>query len=190
LSPDKALKAWGLGIQSAYLMGGVIVAAVLWKLFANKAPSARSIPPPVGGSKPEDPTYPTNQSEPEGIVSGNLQIAVTAQIISPPKDGEVGRRWLHSTFPVEIELASSSMHANLVDLEVVCDFYEFAGAERLGIRSALGSFDVMPGQVRRVSAQIDSGNFNQLSWEFGQALCIARVLVNGDLAQETSFNVT
>jgi hypothetical protein len=187
---DKALKAWGLGIQTAYVAAGIIGAVVLWKLFGKKATTTRALPPPVGGSSPEDPAAPSNRSDPEGIVSGNLQVAVTAQIISPPKDGEVSRRWLGSTFPVEIELASSSMHANLIDLEVVCDFYEFAGAERLGIRSALGNFDVAPGQVRRVSAQIDSGNFNQLSFEFGQALCIARVLVNGDLAQETSFNVS
>jgi len=191
---EKLLRGIEIGTKAGYLVLAGFVVWVLWRMLAPKKKEGTieeivPILPPVRPATSGDASAPTNEAEPQGIVGGFLLSGVTAQIIDPAKGARVYRGALSSNFPATIEVSNVTRQAQDVQIEVVIDYYEFAGGERLGQRTRFPVRTVRPDSIDRFEVQIDSGNFNSLTFEFGQANAVARVFTNGKITQSTSFEV-
>jgi hypothetical protein len=192
-SSEKVIRGVEAGTKAGYL---VLIAAGIYLLWSFIGPKGavkkvttvpKTIPPAGGGAEAGAPPEATDESQ--GIMAGGLAQGVTGQIIVPPKDGQVERGAFSSTFSATLELVNLKAVAESVFVEVVCDFYELTGGDRLGIRTTLGTQRLDARQVRRIDIEIETDNVNQLSFEFGQANAIVRLYINGQLAQTTSFYV-
>lgn len=194
MNTTKALRGLEAGTRAGWLVVAGVAVFILWRLFGPKKKEGSieevvPILPPIRPAQAGDAPEPTNTAEPQGIVAGSLLTAVVAQIIDPPQGGRADRRLLSSTFPATIEISNVTRSAQSVQVEVVIDFYEFAGGERIGVRTRFPSRSVAGGHVERLEVQLESDNVNNLAYEFGQANAVAKVYTNGKLTQATSFEV-
>jgi hypothetical protein len=192
--PDRLLRGVEVGTKAGYLALAALGVYILWKVLGPKkregdieeiVPVLPSIGPAGSGDAPE----PGNAAPPEGIVGGSLLSGVTAQIIAPAEGSRVYRGVLSSKFDATIEVVNVTREPQAVQVEVVADYYEFTGGERLRQRTRFPMRTVPGDTVQRFEVEIDSGNFNGLAAEFGQANAVALVYVNGKVTQSTSFEV-
>ncbi len=194
LSSTKALRGLELGTRAGYLVLAGFGVFLLWRIFGPKKTQGSiqevvPILPPIGPAGAGDAPEPRNTAPPQGIAGGSLLSGVTAAIIDPSKDGRADRRALSSNFPATIEVVNVTRDVQSVQVEIVADFYEFAGGERRGIRTRFPARMVPGDHVERFEVLVDSGNFNGLTFEFGQATAVVQVYTNGVLTQSTSFEV-
>jgi hypothetical protein len=190
----KLLRGLEAGTRAGWLVVAGVGVLLLWRLFGPKRSTGAieevvEVPDPVGPAGAGDAPEPRNQAEPQGVVGGSLMSGITAQIVDPAQGGKVYRRAFSSSFPATIEVVSVMREAHGIQIEVVADYYEFAGAERRGIRTRFPTRQVPGDSVERFEVLIDSGNFNGLAYELGQANAVVRVLVNGIQTQSTAFEV-
>jgi hypothetical protein len=190
----KALRGLEAGTRAGWLVVAGVAVFIVWRLLSPKRKEGDIVEvvpilPPVRPATSGDAPEPRNQAEPQGIVGGSLMTAVVAQIIDPPEGGRVYRRMLSAAFPATIELSSVMRDPTSVQIEVVLDFYELTGGERLGVRTRFPVRQIRGDGLERFEVQLDSGNVNNLAYEFGQANAVAKVYTNGILTQSTSFEV-
>jgi len=192
---DKTLRGVEIGTRAGWLVLAGLGAFLLWRLLRPKTSAVGTIEeqapllppaPPADASSPQEPRQAT---APEGIAAGALVTTLRAVIVSPGKDARVDRAPLSSSYKATIEVVNQSSYSASAQIETVIDYYEFGGAERLGVRTRFPVVVVRPLGVERLEVEIDSGNFNSLTFEFGQADAVARVYTNGKLTQTTSFQV-
>lgn len=190
----KALRGLEAGTKAGYLVLAGLGLLLLWRFLSPKrkggtieevVPMQPAIPP----AGPADAPEPRNQAEPQGVVGGSLLSGVTAQIIDPAKDARVYRRPLSSGFAATIEVSNVTRSSQAVQIEAVLDFYELTGGERIGVRTRFPVRQVGADSIERFEVELDSGNFNGLTFEFGQANAVAKLYVNGNIVQSTSFEV-
>lgn len=194
MTSAKLLRGVEAGTRAGWLVVAGVAVFILWRLFGpkkNQGAIEEVVPilDPIGPAGAGDAPPPRNTAPPQGIVGGFLLSGVSASIIDPPKDGTVHRNALSSNFPATIEVVSVKRDPADVQIEVVADFYEFMGGERLGVRTRFPVRTVRGDTVERFEVLVDAGNFNGLAYEFGQALAVVRVFTNGVQTQSTSFDV-
>lgn len=193
-SQNSALRTIEAGTKAGWLVLAGVAALVLWSFLKPKRREGEieeivPLLPPVGPAGAGDAPEPRNQAEPQGVVGGSLLSAITAQIIDPPAGGKVYRNVLSSKYDATIEVVNVQRDAEPVIIEIVADYYEFAGSERLGVRTRFPGRLIPRESTQRFEVQIDSGNFNGLVGEFGQANAVVRVFVNGTQTQSTAYEV-
>lgn len=175
--------------KAGYLVLAGLVAFVLWRMLRSREETVRTDIVPRAPRAGQGDTEPEEGSEPEGIVAGGLVTGVTAQIIEPPEGGETRRQLFSSKAPVQIEVKNRLQTAQPAQVEIIADYYEQLGSERLGIRTLLDTFMIGPGQVSRFETPMETDNVHTGLYELAQANAIVRVKVNGKLTQTTSFRV-
>lgn len=189
MSATKALR----GVEAGARLGWVVVAGVavllLWRLFKPRGVTVTNLIPPAPPNDASSPPEPRQQSAPQGVTAGGLVSSLRAQIVEPAEGGRADRRMLSSKFDATIEVVNQSNVAQSAQIRVVIDFDEFAGGSRVGIETLLPTISIPANGVRRLDVELESGNVNSLTYEFGQAYASARVFVNGKQTQGTSFEV-
>lgn len=192
-------------------LGGLIgLGYVLYKLFGPDPKKDVAIPPPTPGlqpvykaddkNRPSGAVLPGSARDPGpvgivttltgiGILAGALTSGVTAAIVSPSKGGRVYRRLLSSSAAITLEVANYTSAAQTVVVEVVASFKQIIGDDRPPVRTTIGPLTIYPKQVRRIDADMDTGNVNTGLFELGQGTAFVVVNVNGKATQSTSFEV-
>lgn len=185
-----ALRGVEVGTRAVWAVLAALAAWLVWRHF-RPAPIEREdlLPPvpPAGGAGAAPP--PRQQAPAEGIVAGGLTTGVTAQLIVPAAGSRVYRGMFRSVFPAVVEVVNSLPSVQSVQIELVGDFFEYAGTSRLGVRTRLPRMSVLGGAVARLEVEVDSGNVNNVTFDFGQADAVFRVYVNGVQTQSTGFEV-
>lgn len=194
MSSIKSLRGLEAGTRAGWLLVAGLGVLLLWRLFGPKKSTGAieevvPILDPVRPAGSGDAPPPRNTAEPQGIVGGFLLSGVVAQIIDPAMGARVDRGALTSSFPATIEVSNVTREAQAVQIEVVCDFFEFMGDVRRAVRTRFPVRQVPADSVERFEVQIDAGNFNALAYEFGQANAVVAVFTNGKQTQSTSFEV-
>jgi hypothetical protein len=190
----KILRGVETGTKAGWLVLAGVGLLLLWRFFQPKKREGTveevvPILPSVEPATPEDVPEPTNIAPPQGIAAGALVSALRASIIDPSNGGRAYRNALSSNFPATIEVVNVSRTAEDGQIEVVADFYEFTGGERIGVRTRFPVRSFRAGSTERLEVELDSGNLNSLTFEFGQATAVVQVYTNGKLTQSTSFEV-
>lgn len=181
-------------VESATRLGWVVLAGValyyVAQFFKDK-PIVKETPklPPAPPADEATPPRPVEAAHPGGIVVGAKITTLRAAILEPAQGQRVDRKWLSSEFPATLEIINQQDAAALAQVEVVCDFVEFAGAERKGIRTLFPPISLEPGQVKQLEVKIESGNVQNLLADFAQAYCFATVTTNGKETQRVDFEV-
>lgn len=188
----KALRGLEVGTKAGYLVLAGVVVYALFRIFGKREQRNIEVPPIADSDSPEvqgqqEPT--AADKSPEGIVFGGRIISLGCEIVDPPANGSVWRGALRSTFPATLELVNRSSEGQTAVVEVVGDFHELTGGTRDNVHSTLGPFELKAHEVRRVEVDVETGDLNQVAFEFGQANATFHVYVGGELAQVTYFYV-
>lgn len=177
------------GTRAGWLLLAGLGAFLLWRMFRPRGVEVVPILPPAPPVDSGSPPEPREAAPPEGIVAGGLVSSLRAQIVTPSRGGRADRRAFSAMFPVTIEVVNQSHEAQDAQVEVVIDFDEFMGGSRVGIRTLLPRERIPANSVRRLEVELDSGNVNGITYEFGQAYAAVVVRTNGKVTQATSFEV-
>jgi len=190
VSGEKVLRGIQIGTRAGWLALAGLAGFLIWRYFSpaaqKKTDLLNPVPPsPDLGAPPDLP-----METPPGVSAGTHASALIAEIIDPGENGEVSRRPLRSVFPVTIQVANNSNEDRAAQLNIVADFYEWTGGQRLGIHTLLKTETIRARTVSQIQAEIESGNTDMLLFEFGKATAVVQVYTDQVMTQSTSFVVT
>ena len=122
-----------------------------------------------------------------GVAAGGKVYKVTGEVISPVAGGKVRRKPFSSTYPLTVELANWTHQRQSVHVTMRTTYVRLRGAEERSDDFGLREVDALG--TARFSAQVASGNYNNVLFELGAAQVVAALFVDGRQVHATRWDL-
>ena len=123
----------------------------------------------------------------EGVALGGLSVALGGFIARPAEGSETTRSLFSSIVEVEIELENNSSERGSAFVELSAFFERLFGDDRR--RSTVGTFELAPGERKRIKFDWDTGDRHTGLFETGAANVVLSLVVNGRTVANSEFRV-